>query len=336
MQPSLILDLSLTSPAYSLAINLVVISIVLSALALGISRAISSRKLWAWGVEELAQSIINAILLGAIVSGALASGEIASSFVEPDLIANCAYTMPNMPIPNSPLVLSICKIDYASSKAWNAAQSLGRLSFSLGSLSSITANANVISATPFYALRDASSQYSQISYRLANIISAFEMQKQFLLFVSYAAFSIFLPAGLLLRMFFATRKLGGAIMAGAIGFFLVYPLCYSAFASDMSSLNESYSTLAKDLDLVSESILPFPAIDWGKSGVISNLVLNMSGQDVAAKVSVPMLSASSFAAVLEMYSLVYPLICIAITLVCIYELAGILGSEFRLDFFEKI
>ena len=86
---SLAADLSPGNITWSLAISLVVISILLSALALGIARAFGSRKLWAWGAEELGQAIFNAAILGALVGLTATASVFVSSTVPDGTILNC-------------------------------------------------------------------------------------------------------------------------------------------------------------------------------------------------------------------------------------------------------
>jgi len=331
-----IIDLSPTSPAYFMAINLVVISLLLSGFALGISRAIRSKKLWGWGVEELSQSIINAALLGALMAGAPISASLASSLIPSELSSTCpSYSSLDNASP-TPLSFSLCSIDSAIEKGASTAQILEKNSFLLGTLSSLQINANVISAQPFLSLQYSAQNYSSLAWQIYLLLTSLELQKQFLFFIASFAFSLFLPAGLILRLFFATRKMGGAIMGGAIAFFLIYPLAYSAFAADASFLEETYLSASSDLDSLSAALSPIPLIDWEKEGAISNLMYNLWGQEISSKVYLPYSSTSAFLGALAMQALIFPLICIAISLVCAKELSSILGSEFKLDLFEMV
>ncbi len=47
-----------------------------------------------------------------------------------------------------------------------------------------------------------------------------------LVFVAAGTLSVILPAGLVLRTFYPTRKLGGFLIAVAIGLYVVLPLSY--------------------------------------------------------------------------------------------------------------
>ena len=140
MAISFAVDFSPASPAYALATNLIVISLILCAFALGISRALRSQKLWSWGVEELAQAIINAALLGAIVGFGALAGSITSSLVDVSDFGTCSYFDSAT---NSPIAYSLCSIEDLQTKSWEILQGVSAQSFSLGVLSSIELSFNV-------------------------------------------------------------------------------------------------------------------------------------------------------------------------------------------------
>jgi len=327
------IDFSPSSPAYLMALNLIVIGLVLSAFALGISRVLGSRKLWSWGVEELAQSLINAALVGAIVGFGTLAATTMGSLADSSDFSNCAHFEKAQ---NSPIAYSLCSIEDLQQKSWDILDGANEQAFSLGVLSSIELSFSVVRASPFSSLSNSAQNYSQWAQNISFILSALEINRQFLFFIAQSAFSLFLPIGLLLRMFFATRKLGGALMAGAIGFFMVYPLLYSAFVSGNSSISEPYKQAFSDLDLLSQTVSFAPAIDWGKEPNMSLVFSSLQGKQLMEKVSIPYKSVSEFIGAASAYAILYTIICFLLTLVCVKELSSLLGSEFRLDLFEKV
>ena len=62
-------------------------------------------------------------------------------------------------------------------------------------------------------------------------IASFMVQERFLAMIQYTLFPLLLALGLILRTFFFTRKLGGLLMAIAIGLYTVYPLMYILLGS---------------------------------------------------------------------------------------------------------
>ncbi|MFH0927827.1 MAG: hypothetical protein V1822_04580 [Candidatus Micrarchaeota archaeon] len=330
-------DFSPTSPAYSLATDLIIISLILCAIALGLARAIGSKKLWSWGVEELAQAIINAALLGSIMGlGTIAGAFTGVMQIAP--IAGCSYLDSAA---NSPIAYSLCSIEASQNKTWQIIDGANSQSFYLGALSSMQLSFEVVSASPFSSLSYAAKNYSDWSAQLSSLLSLLELNRQFLLFISQAAFALFLPVGLLLRMFFATRKLGGAMMAGSISFFIVYPLLYAAFLSgpllgETPIFETAYTQAYSDLNELSATLNFMPTIDWGKEPDMVQLLASLEGKNLLEQASLPYKSVSAFEGAVSMQAILYPLICLALTLICAKELSGLLGSQFRLDLFDKI
>lgn len=321
-----------SSPAYTLAIDLVIISILLSGFSLGISRALRSKKLWAFGVEELSQAIINAAMLGVLISFTLLSTEIVNSLVSDSMQSSCTHLVDHS---NSAISYSICSIEDALLMGQDISDQLSEQSFKLGFLSSIRLELNVVSAQPFSSLSHPSEDYSSWIFRIADTISVLELQRQFLHFISSTSFAIFLPIGLLFRMFFATRKLGGVIMAASIGLYLIYPLAYlSLIQSD--NLQVVYDQTQVNLDSLSTALAFSPLIDWDKPGELANETIKLTGNNISQAVSMPYSSVSAFMGNLSHFAFIYPILALVITLVFIFELSALLGSEFSLDIMEMI
>lgn len=322
---------NLIPAAYDLGINLVVISIVLAGFAIGLSQVIKSRKILSWGVEELIQAIINAALLGVLVSGSASLSILATSLVDQAYLQNCAYN-------SFPAFIraSLCKQEIITDLIYESVQYLYSTSYSLASLSSINIKLNVIDATPLLSLDYAAKHFSTIAFNLLNIAVLLETQKEFLIFIAQSGFSLFLPIGLLLRMFFMTRKVGGAILAGSVGFYIFYPLLILAFGIDQNHLDTISKDFSDSLKAVSNIVGAFPQVDWGKEQEIISMVFGLAKTNVASKVSEALIISNQFLAVMQLYSYVFVTLCAITTIIFIYQLSSILGSEFRLDVFDKI
>lgn len=325
-------DLSAGSPVYKLATDLVIISIVLAALALGISRALGSRKLWTWGAEELAQALINAALLGVLVAWAAGSSALVSGVLPASALAACPSASTSL---NSPLTYDLCALDHVSASIHSVSGALMAQSFKLGMLAKMQVSADVVTASPFDALTYPSKAYADWTFSLSALLSSLEIQRQFLMLVASSAFSIFLPVGLVLRLFFPTRKLGGALMGASIGFFLIYPLAYSALLSLGPASGASQAALSSLSDL-SQATAIIPQLDFGKSPQLVQMVSNLSGTDIASLAFGPYASVSSLIGVLQLQLVLYPLLALGITFASIWELSMLLGGEFSLGLFKEI
>ena len=84
----------------------------------------------------------------------------------------------------------------------------------------------IISITPFAGLDAYTPLFSFFTEGLTLALITIEAQRAFLAFIAAAMFSTFLPIGLILRSFYFTRKIGGAIIAIAIGLYVIFPLLY--------------------------------------------------------------------------------------------------------------
>jgi hypothetical protein len=333
MDPILDIGQSLLLPAYELGINLVIISILLAGFAIGISRVINSKRLLNWGVEELIQAIINGILLGLIVSGSATLSTLASSIVPTTkALATCSFdsNFPNF------ISITLCNLDFFVTNIYDAVNFLYATSYSLSAIASININLNVIAVSPLSSLSYASEQFSKFASDFLFIATIIQTQREFLFFIAKTGFSIFLPIGLLLRMFFLTRKVGGAILAGAIGLYIFYPLFLLSLTFEPTSLENLNDVFNKSLNDLSSSISPFPQVDWGKEEDIVGLIFNLSKKDIAAKTSFAINATSRLVAFYQLYSYVFSLLTIFCTLIFIYQLADVLGSEFRLNIFQEL
>ncbi|MCX8163008.1 MAG: hypothetical protein N3D10_00435 [Candidatus Micrarchaeota archaeon] len=325
---------NLIDPAYQLGLYLVAISIILAGFILGIGKALGSRKMQSWGIEELTQAIINAALLGALVSISVVLSQLADSLVGTQpAFENCSY-------PNFPLFIqtTLCAQDNILSIIYQSVSKLTLASYQLGSLSTLTIKFNVVDSLPLFSLRYISENFALVAKDFLSCATILETQKQFLFFIASSGFSIFLPIGLLLRMFFMTRKVGGAILAGAIGFYIFYPLFLLSLTLNEKNIENVFSSFSKEIDSLILSSSPFPQVDWNKEQEVLNLFFNSLGSNptLASKTSSVLSLSSQFLGIIQLHSYIFVLVNISCSLIFIYQLASVLGSELNLQLFENL
>lgn len=321
------------SPGFTLATDLIVISILLSGLAIGLGRALGSRRLWAWGAEELAQALINAALLGVLVAGVAGMNASLEGALPPGSGA-CVQAMPE-PRDPLPLALSRCRVEEAAGVAQNASAALLQSSYRLGWLASAQVDLDGLSATPYRALDRPSMAYADWAQRLAGTQAALAAQAGFLRQVSSGAFGLLLPLGFLLRLLPFTRRLGGALIAGAIGAYVAYPLAYAALTWGWD-LPAAGAALGERLEALDGVLALVPQADWSRPGALASRILELSGRDLAARAADPYAPAAALMGELELAAMAYPLVALALAALCAWELSGALGGEFRLDLFEQV
>ncbi len=320
------------SPTWGLAYSLAVISLVLAGIALGIGRAFSSRKLWAWGTEELGQAILNIAIL-AVLAGAIGiSGTIVNDLLPAGTYAGCASGLPSDS--HAAMNATLCSLQNTSVMSQQVSSALLLQSYKLGLLSSLNMNLNVVSAQPFQALAWPSKTFADWAQQLGGMQALIEANRQFLAMMAMQGFALFLPAGLLFRMFFATRKLGGALMGGAIAFYVVYPLALGTLMlygpSSAAGTNVLAALSANDNAL---GVLP-SALDWNQPGTISALMKGLNGQELAASTAGVYGPMAAWQGALMLDAMVYPLVALVVSLAAGLGMAGLLGAELKLDLME--
>lgn len=309
-----IYDIQQGSANFDLAITAATISILIGGLLFGVGLGFSIRRLKLLGAEEIGQGIISAAMLGGIVA--------FTAFLQ--------TTFSTIPLPNPPLCPQIqnptasphayyaCNLAALEGSLRNLSSLLFRASDIAGFVSSIQLSLGVVSAQPFFALRSISEQLSGASY-LAQLASAIAfVEFEVLDFVSKSSLSIFLPAGLLLRTFFATRRLGAAAMAIAVSAFAVYPLLFTYTFSVSGSMAE-ISKATQELSEFNSQFASIPLTELDETSAVRSKIKELSEGDFGAKVQ-PLLPLSNRAVLLSLIDLLlFPLLSLAVSAVAAYE-----------------
>jgi hypothetical protein len=161
-----------------------------------------------------------------------------------------------------------------------------------------------------------------------------------LVFIGATALNVFLPIGVVLRCFFATRRIGGLLMAVAIGLYIVFPLTIALNAIAMNSgqdaqlSQDSSNFLALESEV--DNISPFSSSNLSSYDQLTGFATTADaglGPVLAGVRSVPVLSTDVLSSMVV--QLVFlPVLSVMITALAIKELAGLFGSEINLSRFE--
>jgi hypothetical protein len=169
----------------------------------------------------------------------------------------------------------------------------------------------------------------------------------FLGFIYYVALPIMLPVGIVLRTFYFTRKLGGAIIAMAIGGFMILPLTYvfsatlldsyftNSLATPISSTISSINSFSSSVSNLQSSAFSLGStgsantINWGLLGVVTSGIgaLTSSFNLVLTEIW-----NSIVLTIIQVFFL--PIFSIILTVISTKELANIFGSELNLEMFN--
>jgi hypothetical protein len=319
------------SGSFDIAIIAATISILLGGILFGVGLGFGIRRIRLIGAEEIGQGIISAAMVGALMAFSLLLNSTTSSLV-PSALPAC----PNIPSPeSSPYSYCECHLSFLESQFSRLGAALSRSAEITGFTSSLQISAGVVSAQPFFALEEASRQLSAMSStaNLASSLAFFE--RSLAAFVRSFALAIFLPAGLVLRCFFATRRLGAAAMALSISAYAVYPLFFlysfpesnaGALASDASATVESFNS----------QFAALPLLELDETGAVKEKIDEMSGGEFSSSLQ-PQLSQSGRAVSLALLDLLlFPALSLIISGVAALELYRLLSAPLFLPQFDSI
>lgn len=304
-----------------LALQIVTLMLALAGIVFGIGVAINSSKLKRFGAEEIAQGIVNAAILGASVSIISLISLSASSF------------FPDMACGNSNESISwvSCRFSNLSYNVTNVMQKTVRFAHYVGYYQSIVLKFdNALSIQPLQGLYTAlSSVYT--SYSLLGVSNSIIGVNLFV-FASIASISMayLFPIGLILRSFFATRRLGAFLIAVSFGLFVVLPIFILPFAPPTDAINDTNTRLNEFINNI--DYVTIPIIDLNTNAAISQKIDNLSlynetSPGFIGDVNVIVSSLSYLAGQVLSYVIFIPLFSIIITVVFVKELTAIVGSE---------
>ncbi len=330
---------------YEIAVGLVSIMIAVSGILLGIGIAVGDRKLKEIGRDELYQSIANGIIVGALFTALVPGGMVANlinSLVPSDvqcsgvMAANYAICFAsNFLTGLSPITVNghayPTLMDSTLGLLVPAASIYGVVSF----IASIKITAVFASFGFGTLLQPVVSILGYMIEALSLTVASLEIQGILLYFVAATSLTILLPIGLVLRSFYFTRRLGGAIIAVTIALFVVFPLTYVMDAQLVST----YSVGTSGIGAISSTANSL------KSNVTGSLLGNNVSTSVLADITTGL---SSFVSTVEddinvfmngvamiiVEAFFLPLFSLMLTMVSARELARILGSELSFGKFD--
>lgn len=335
---------------YSIGISLVAIMIGVAGIILGIGYALNDRRIKEFGASELSQALISGAIMGAVFIAFSQSGfmtQIMNSITNSTTNQNCNGALGY----NSAICFSY---DYlAGSLSVNISNHtypslltsttlmLGGVSLLytiVGTISSIEVGVDVgiIAEAGLTGLKGFLGPLEGAMEFLTLAFASILVQAALLKFVAYAAVQAILPVGLLLRVFYFTRRTGGMLIALAIGLFGVYPMSYVFGANLLVSFNSKINVapLNSTIGLINSTLEGTGLINSTvsansiKPGLIGSII--GTGQTIASALSSVLNLLINSVVALIMQVFILPAFCILLTITSIRELSKILGSEISL------
>ncbi len=227
---------------YSIAVSLVSIMIAISGIIFGVGIAIEDKRLKDFGKEELYQALISGFIVGTLFVLVAPDGAIYSiinNFVSNSSTLSCSSLVSCLTSPSSikianasypSLMSTTLSMIFAASALYGSLSLISSLSFSIALVS--------ISFNQFF--QPILHQLNMALSTLSIILASIEAQAMLLVFISIVTLPILLPAGIILRTVYFTRRLGGTIIALSVALFLVFPLTLITSFLTLHNSNRSY------------------------------------------------------------------------------------------------
>jgi hypothetical protein len=351
----------------SVAVIIVAASIALAGILIGVGRAFGYKRVENFGVEELAQSVINAAIIGGLASVIALMSGISSSLVA----TQCGTG-------DAPAQLA-CTLGGVKVALFSLLQQTSRAAELVGYYQTLKLDFVAFSIQPFANLSAVANILAGQLFSMQLLLMLLELNIQILNFVAQNSLLLLLPVGLVLRTLFATRKAGGFLIALAIGLYIFYPAFVLVFPDPGPALDNATGVMANfttnglyatvpvvdlngnyaiggKLDLMSgrcapgnqsgnlSGLLPenttgnstnstsgSPAPASSCSNFTANMIAPGNRADFTGDLTLVAQSNSDSLARVLLYSVLAPLLSLAVTIVFVNEAGKLLGSEIGLS-----
>lgn len=315
-----------------IAATLVTASIILAAILIGVGRAFSYKRVEYFGVEELVQSIINAAIIGSFAAVIALVATVSSSVVAETCTEGVVIEQ------------LICMLGGTNELIFVLFQEVMKSLNLIGYYQTLSLDFGAFAVSPFINLSSIAGVLSSQLLLLNIVMILVNLNTQIAFFIKDNALSLIFPVGLVLRTLFATRKVGGFMIALAVGLYIFYPAFVVVFPSPQPDINASISSMQQFNN--NSHYAAVPVIDLNDNYAIAGKIDVMSGRcqnasNVSRCANVTMGGGSNFTSDLTvvaqsngnaiskslLYSVVAPLFSLLITAIFVRELGTLLGSE---------
>ncbi|MDD5023301.1 MAG: hypothetical protein PHU63_03980 [Candidatus ainarchaeum sp.] len=296
-----------------IALLIVTISIILSGILIGTGRAFSIKKIEFFGIEELLQSILNAALIGGIVLLI----ETIETISKETVTLYCSS--------ESLIKETICSFTLLSEHLFYFFQELLSLNLLLGYYQSLVLDFTAFQIQPLQNLNAISSIFSSHLFITNILIILLNFNIHILTFFLENSIALFLPLGLVFRSFFATRKLGGFLVALSIGFYIFYPAFISIFPVPIEDIQSATSNITMITN--NSNYAAIPLLDLNDNHVIAEKLDNMTNSSFVGNLVITEQATSKALSDVLFYSIFSPIFSLLLTLIFVRELGKILGEN---------
>ena len=327
---------------YTIAISVVAIMIAISSFFLGLGYALNSKKFKEFGLDELTASLVNGVLVGGLMllfaSNGIISNLITTLTLNNGVSMSCQqYMQDNIAICFAYNYLSGSGYTYMGiyhPSILSIIMDLLTAFFSLNAILGLIGSLGVsifgftLSFGSVVAPLLNTMQYF-IKYLVTMAIGTL-VQSSVLSFVAVTAITVILPTGLILRTFYPTRKIGGFLLALAIGTYVVLPLSYVLDAFTASTYLANVNSTGINATIVNatnikNTILGINTQNKQSLGIISSIISSLSALSSSlSSIANYVLGVISY---LIVYVFILPAFSLVLTAISIRELSRLFSSE---------
>lgn len=340
-------------PAFQVAVYVIVSMIVLVGIVYLLGKALSNRKLEEWAKSEFLQVFISAALVGGLfLLMAPGTGLLVLAFnslvpAEGFMVgSHCTDYGLDATDEGTPICYASGYLSYLSDQIMSVMVLLFSVNIFLDILSKVAIDVIVVEITPLSGLSSIVQVFNSMLQSLLFLGIMVQVEKALLLFANRTALQIFLPIGVVLRTFFGTRRLGGALIALAVGIYIVFPLTISMNGIVVKDVTtDAYAKVIApltDLNGQASGMNPTGGSEMSKPGAalssdswttpLENITKGVTALIDFVK-GIPQLI-MTLISLLVVQIVFLPILSIMLTLIAIKELAALFGSEINMSRFE--
>ena len=247
-----------------IAVVVVTASIVLSGILIGLGRAFGYKSVEHFGIEELMQSIVNSVIIGSMAAIMALVNSISSTVVS----QSCST--------GTVIFQLACTLDGMNTALFGLFQAVVHTMDLVGYYQTLSLNMGALTIAPFTNLGAVSAALSFQMLSLNLIMILVELNRNIADFIGQNALGLIFPLGLVLRTFFATRKVGGFLLALAIGLFIFYPTFVLIFPEPMGDIQNSTALMQNFTN--NSYYAAMPIVDLNGNGALATKLDIMSGR----------------------------------------------------------
>lgn len=244
----------------------VTISIILAGILIGVGRAFGSKKIEGFGKEELVQAAINAAIFGAVALIVLTTTEISKGIRETQCKIGATMIDELACIAEKQIMPGVFALFQETIKVLDI----------LGYYQTLSLNFGTFSIQPLVNIESISNILSFQVYLMQLALILLNLNLIILNFIAQNALEMIFVVGLLLRMFFATRRVGGFLIALALGLYLFYPSFILAFPSPEQEVNLALNGTKNFTN--NSFYAPNPIVDLNDNNAIAEKIDALSGR----------------------------------------------------------